>query len=175
MNEIYINKSFYDRSVEMRWRLQGSGICRSNLQDEYFNECVSAFCAASDIDTELKVKGENKVFTDNMSIMGELFACGIMEISGKSKGCAGMGKGFVQEDNSFVCCELYLPGRTAWVYEISSKDTSRRDRRASDFFGRLAETAELRLNFSVSDYSGESGVLMFAAFGKALKQACLKL
>ncbi len=166
-----------DYEIIFKWTYVDGGTCRVRFEHPCLARCFSIFAKAAGISMDIELSGEVKNWKLFMADMGEGFAEAVSRKCCETAGARsyrGTGFGSLNDGWNKVNCELSLPGRVGWVYEVLSEHTIEDGLEASDFFGSLASHAGLQLRFRIHDDSRECGEKMFAAFGEALQEAFME-
>ena len=174
-NEIV--KKNHNYEIVFRWEYTDHADSRIHMYDPRLEKCFLTLAkelgGSLYIELSERVKDQKQVMSD----LGELFAQAICqrctEIENK-RNYRGTGVGSLNDGRNKVSCELSLPGRAGWVYEILSARMIEDEFAISDFFESLVSHTGLRLKFRIQDDGRDYGEKMFAAFGEALQESFLE-
>ena len=173
MERIIVNKKMDIYEINLSWKLEGTGVCALEIDDSFLLYGIQEMAKMAKMDIQLRYYGKRLEQKEFMGVMGSIFAeaiCTQCESLGEYR---GLGRADVTREMEQVWCELRLPGRVDWVYEAVAKNIMKDTLFVSNFFGKLAESAELCLKFHMPDYGEKNALSMFGAFGKALGLAYL--
>lgn len=166
-----------DHEIVFEWENTGHADCRIHMNNPALEKCFLILAKKLGISLCIELTGTTRNQKQMMTDLGELFA----QIVGqrcdevKSKrNYRGTGVGSLNDGQNRVSCELSLPGRVGWVYEVLSDRTIEDEFAISDFFGCLVSRVGLQLRFRIYDDSMNYGEKMFSAFGEALQEAFLE-
>ena len=171
MEPVRIRKKMENFEMEVDWNWEGSGKSSINIEEEFWNSCITAFAKAAGVDLDIRVTGEKPSEAEFMKNLGEIFAREVCQRCEKSGQYQGVGRVSILEAGKETFCELYLPGRVDWVYEMIAENPREDPYQVLAFFKRFAGAAKLRLKMRTSSYGKEECVKLFQAMGQALNAA----
>ena len=166
-----ISEKTENYNIEVRWNWNGNGKCSINIEDEFWNQCMTAFAKATRADLDIQITGEKPSAAEFMKKMGEVFAREVCQRCEKSGQYQGVGRVSIGENGKETFCELYLPGRVDWVYEMIAENPGSDPYGVLVFFRKFAKEAKLRLKMRTSSYEKDECVKLFKTLGLALNAA----
>lgn len=81
-------------------------------------------------------------------------------------GISAKGKG-----HKNIECELFLPGRTDWVFEVSAVKQPKENEKVIKLLSQIAQTAQLRVKIQIFSEKPLDDIMIIQVFGNALGQA----
>lgn len=174
MEQIMVKKKADDHELFLSWKLDGKGRYELKVPCPFLEESLQILAESADMDLRVVCTGGFSNQEEQMEVFGKLFAEAVCSQCERLYDYRGIGRGTENDSLCPTTCELSLPGRVNWIYEVSIKDAAEDSFAVSKFFSSLAGHAKLRLKFYTYDYSEKYGKAMFAAFGKALKMAYMR-
>lgn len=166
-----------DHEIVFEWENTEHVNCSIHMNNPSLEKCFFILAEELGVSLCIELSETAKSQKQMMADLGELFAqmvcqrCNEVKNRGNYK---GTGIGSLKDGRNKVSCELNLPGRVGWVYEVLSDRTIEDEFAISDFFGSLVSHVGLQLKFRIHDDGMDCGEKMFSVFGEALQEAFLE-
>lgn len=163
--------------IIFQWEYTKHVDCGIHIHHPDLEKCFLVLAKELGASLYIELSGQIKDSRLLMAELGEMFAqavCQRCSEIGTKRSYRGIGAGSLRDGQDKVSCELSLPGRTGWVYEVSSDCKLEDESAVFGFFESFASHAGLQLKFLVHDGGKKYGEKMFAAFGQALWESLLE-
>jgi|GEM_PF-1255192 len=175
MENIKIHKEFNDHSIEIQCIPEAESKTDIVVGDAFMKSALEAFARSARICLFIRCRGSVPSAPTFMEEMGMVFAEAIRTRISESGEYRGIGNAIVGEGDSAVKCDLELPGRQDWFFQITIINKRDDIFHVSDFFSSLARNAKLRLSFKTGDLGRTAAERLFKAFGEALSLSLLSV
>lgn len=172
MEKITVSEIEGNISLKIVCNPAGTGKC-TGFEDTFVKEAMTTLAQNAEIDLEVQTDTDRAIENREqyMKLLGKILAqiiCKRCETQGQYR---GVGRAQNEQSDKECLCELYLPGRVDWVYEVITQNCVQDKYGISVFFKSIAENAKLRLKLRVWDYTRKNSLGLFEVFGKSLKMA----
>lgn len=168
MEKIRVEDAIY--GIEMEWESENCEFQCENVKNQDMKKWLEELSESMHRGIHLKMKEDMEEGLLIKQIGYDIGKLIILECQ-RLKTYQGHGICAAGEKHKNIECELFLPGRTDWVFEISAIKQPKGNEKIIKLLSQIAQTAQLRVKIQIFTEKTPDDTAIIQAFGNALQQA----